>query len=847
MLNLIGVAKLLSSRNNTKSSAVVFIALLTLSAAVAVTPAFAQKTYTAVPDRDTGTVVGVSPKLVGLTQPVLINIMTYPAPSGPTYFAQGSFISELINGLNGISVTITKPDGTKETFMPIDETLEHVGIKIPGLAQIVGSLQFQYTPDQVGNWSVTASFAGTTYTTDKQYANLNLSVYYKPSSTRVAETFTVQEDIVLAGILNGWPWSPLPTAYWTNPVSTNNREWAAISGDWTQPGYDAGITNYNPYSKAPSSPHILWAKQVSLGGLPGGVWGSLPNSGGGGAATVVLEGKIYQGGTSGFDCIDLRTGQKLWSAPGSVTLAQRIDPAYQTATQVNEGAIAAWLWGIGSSAWTRYDPMSGNVLQTITGVPSPSTILGQTRLPDTRFTEADPIIWVTQFGGWNTTLPLKYAFENLIKWDFSKLTTTIGFNQVTSNNWTDGIVWNVSIRQPDGVGIGDGRTSIRVYPFPEAGVVMVRSHDDEQIAMGFDYNTGQYLWRNDKMILDIGLGREAFGPNGPYVVIDGATQNFVAYNVKTGQEQWRASCGELPWSILPTMDSILNIEDGVWYAASYDGHVYAYDYQSGDVIWQSDYYGAEDESIYGTQPFGGGMAGADGKLYFSTATVYSLMPRTRFHALVAIDEATGNYIWKLPIGAQPKAIADGYLVATDTDNGMQYCIGKGQTATTVAAGPAVGSGVTIQGTVMDMSPGAPNTPAVSDADMSVWMDYLYGQNATLLNSPPALHGVEVELRALNSDGTVVDLGTVSTDSAGHFVKTWVPSSEGTYTIYAAFAGSDSYWSSSEETGLSVGPAAEIPSQQPAAEAPDYTLLLYAILVVGIIAIMLALVIIFRKH
>ena len=34
---------------------------------------------------------------------------------------------------------------------------------------------------------------------------------------------------------------------------------------------------------------------------------------------------------------------------------------------------------------------------------------------------------------------------------------------------------------------------------------------------------------------------------------------------------------------------------------------------------------------------------------------------------------------------------------------------------------------------MDMSPGAPNTPAVSEEDMVEWMDYMYGQNATLLN------------------------------------------------------------------------------------------------------------------
>jgi len=50
---------------------------------------------------------------------------------------------------------------------------------------------------------------------------------------------------------------------------------------------------------------------------------------------------------------------------------------------------------------------------------------------------------------------------------------------------------------------------------------------------------------------------------------------------------------------------------------------------------------------------------------------------------------------------------------------------------------------------MDMSPGAEKTPCVSDADMDEWMDYLYGQNATLLNDPPKPEGVSVRLSAID--------------------------------------------------------------------------------------------------
>ena len=50
-----------------------------------------------------------------------------------------------------ISVTITAPDGTTETFMPIDMTLvEFWRISIPGQAQIVGHLEFITNCNKLG-------------------------------------------------------------------------------------------------------------------------------------------------------------------------------------------------------------------------------------------------------------------------------------------------------------------------------------------------------------------------------------------------------------------------------------------------------------------------------------------------------------------------------------------------------------------------------------------------------------------------------------------------------------------------------------------------------------------------
>ena len=112
--------------------AISLILLLSLSCFI---PIAISKTYTAMPDRDTGTIVGVSPTLIGLDQEVIINIMTYPAPSGPTYFAQ-DMVGGLLGGFSNISVTLTHPDGTKETFMPIDESLAHADLPVPGQQQL---------------------------------------------------------------------------------------------------------------------------------------------------------------------------------------------------------------------------------------------------------------------------------------------------------------------------------------------------------------------------------------------------------------------------------------------------------------------------------------------------------------------------------------------------------------------------------------------------------------------------------------------------------------------------------------------------------------------------------------
>jgi hypothetical protein len=232
----------------------------------------------------------------------------------------------------------------------------------------------------------------------------------------------------------------------------------------------------------------------------------------------------------------------------------------------------------------------------------------------------------------------------------------------------------------------------------------------------------------------------------------------------------------------------------------------------------------------------------------------------RLSTLVCVNATTGDITYTLNGGIFPVAAANGYVLGVGEYDGNLYCLGKGPTKTTVEApltSIPLGESIVIKGNVLDMSPAAqdyaskvrfPNgVPAVADEEMSEWMDYLYMQNATLLNNPPKPKGVSVRLSAIDPNNNVIDIGTVTSDSGGMFKKLWTPSIEGEYTIYATFDGSNSYWGSYSETALGVVAAPAAATPEPPQAPPDYTALMYGILVAVIIAIVIGLIALFRKR
>ena len=826
-------------RNKSK---IAIATLLTLSFAVsmfAVLPNVKSQIIT-FPDRPTTAYLSVNPTLIGLNQPLTVNLQVYPPPLGPNY-ESGTLLTGH-GGLNGLhfenlTVTFTRPDGSKDTFMPEEGT---TALQLdPGMTEEVGTLWFTYKPSQVGTWSVSFTFPGQSYTF------LNWTVYYRPSTSRTI-TFTVQQDPVQIGL----PPVALPTRYWERPINAQYREWYQISGDWI-PRYINRwniFTTFNPYSTAPNSAHIVWKRPSALGGLiGGGDWGSTSYSYGhgvvGGAAGpfMIWNGRAYYTipGMTGTEtnCVSLYSGSSIFNISASVTdgqLAAVVAPVLSLgvtgAGESFAGSATPYMWSFSATTgWTVYNMWTGALVRTIT-----------TNIPGlgTPVWFDDNICYVLRQGTWNpTTLRRPYNF--LIKWNMSK---------VTGNNWLTGVEWNVTLKQPDGTGPGEGSRGSILTLLPTLGAsgTAAVTTVGEAMVYAYDMNTGNQLWTHD-----VGWSQQSFQPWTPdenYVAFDTAEMVFRCLNPTTWNQLWEAQIGEYPWGSNTGVRQTYAY--GNMYTVSYDGYLRCTDFTTGDIEW-SFFTGNTTETVFETWAPVGSIA-ADGKIYFATSEHSPSQPRTRGNKLFCVDAFTGEGLWNISLaGNTAGVIADGYLIASNEYTGLMYCIGKGQTETTVAApltAISLGQSLTVQGTVMDLSPASAGTPAISDEDMSAWMNYLHMQTPTPMTSPDDdgwgtpvnPKGVEVSLDAVDPNNNFVHIATVTSDSSGLYSHMWKPEVPGKYTVIATFAGSESYWASYAETAVSVDEAPTV--TPPAEQVPTDFTPMYAALAVSVIAIIVAIAI-----
>ena len=358
--------------------------------------------------------------------------------------------------------------------------------------------------------------------------------------------------------------------------------------------------------------------------------------------------------------------------------------------------------------------------------------------------------------------------------------------------------------------------------------------------------------------------------DGVWTTFTKETMQWTGYSLDSGEQLWQTD-SENAWDMYGDNAAVAY---GNLYTTGYGGILYCYDIKTGTLKWTYTASNVGHESPYGDNyPLSIGAI-SDGKVFLYSTEHSPTKPLWRGSSIRAIDVNDGTELWKIQDFNMGMGIANGILISGNEYNNMIEAYGKGPSATTVAASPGMGNAMTIQGTVTDQSPGqtclgvpAAGTPAIADQYMEQWMEYLYMQQAMPTNAT----GVPVTLFISDQNGNVVDTLQTTSDISGHYAVSWTPSSQGLYTVTAAFDGTNSYGPSTGVTSIAVGASSAQPSvtstptptTQPPTQAPttptatpspiipptgtSYTALYVAVAAVVIICVVAAVAVILRRR
>jgi outer membrane protein assembly factor BamB len=740
--------------------------------------------------------LAANPNPVGVNQVVDVTILMQPIPPKAT------------DKFHEMTVTITKPDGTTET-------------KGPFTSSPIGSQYFTYYPTMIGTYKLQFSYPGETFTVGTG------------TSTYKSAVSPITELVVQQTAISPYQEDPVPTDYWTRPINAQHRNWWSISGNWLMRAYNSAyssfgeVLGYNPYSPATRSPHVMWTKELTLGGLIGGEYSSYSYYAGHSyepklAPPIIMNGrmyyKIYQSGFSGstgsigtgFVCVDLRTGQEIFkNTQGVVSHGQVFN--FLSANQM--GGIA-YLWDIFplvisgavptvvAGQYKVYDAFTGDLYMTFDKALGGEVIYGE-----------DGTIFV---------YTLNSAQGWFSMWNSSKAFQANGFMQGQASgliqyrprsgtyNWSSGLQWNVTVppRSITTPGYGLNFAAISRKMSDNVIIAFAGGVTEARLHVAYSLTTGQELWAIDRA----GPYPQFFAMGeGIYAQFNPVDMTWIGYDIQTGQQLWVSDPMEYPWGQYVANSIGGVIANGIMYVGGMDGYLHAYDITNGKKLWKFSSGNAGLETPYGSWPMGSGPIVAGGVVYCGTGEHSPTNPLFRGAKLFALDAKTGQEIWRINGWFSIDAIADGYLVGYNLYDNRIYCFGKGPSETTVSAPQTSvpqGTNVVISGTVTDQSTGQPNTPAISDENMGAYMAHLKEQQTLDMAH---VSGVPVSLTAHAPDGSSVNIGTVVSNSYGQFSTMWSPPGSGLYQIVADFKGTDSYGSSVGSTALGVVAASEAQS------------------------------------
>jgi len=817
---------------------------------------------------DTWAYIVAQPNPIGVSQPVFVTMWIDKVPPG----ANGPWGPRW----HGMAVKITKPDGTIQNIGPFD-------------SDSVGGAWTQFTPDQIGTYTLDFTFPGQTvenenptpYSAQPTGAAF-INDTYRPSSA--STTLTVQEEPI--GRTYGD--APLPTGYWERPINSMNRDWAPIAGNWL--GLDStsfGFTgmyshqgNFMPYSTAPNTAHVVWTRPIAFGGQIGGEFGTedlqLYATGTAYEAkfgAVIINGILYYTEYPGastnpgeLKAVNMRNGEEIWSRQQKsdyhtlkcgmvynfITGDQYGGHAYLFTANTDTPGFIVNIYE--PPVWSMYDAMTGEWILDIANQSAGTLITG----------ENGEILSYSTSGGmlslWNASRCIQEGSWDLFHAIYTPLETWRP-PQGATIDWNGGIEWSVPVAAPGGVNcVTDG---VIVTAFDEGGPFGVPggAQTGWRVDTGYSADTGAVLWGpiNRTLTPWVALALYSVSGEGIYTEFNRNDLTIIAYELQTGQKRWGPTLPEdNPWGYYDfTADIVIGY--GKVYKFGLGGAVYCYDVETGDRLWKWDTGSAGLDTPYGIWPLGTWVSHhilADGKLYVRSGHDYT-PPVWKGAKLYCIDAETGEEVWSslsFDIVGSP-ALHDGYMLWMNGYDNQVYCYNKGPSATTITApnlGIPQGTSMMISGMVTDESPGTKETlltarfpngvPAVSDESQSGWMEYLYQQQ----QFPADAIGVDVTLDVIDANGNFRNIGTATSDTSGFYSMEWMPDIPGKYTVIATFAGSEAYYASYAEAAFVVDQAPEPTAPPEATPAPMTDTYVVGTGIAVIAAIAVAVLLILRK-
>jgi len=770
-------------RSKSKLSTIALILLLTISATLVALPA---ATAQDAPEQNTYAFLGAMPNPVGVTQPVLLHV-------GIT-----DYLSSYDMGWEGLTITIVDPEG-------IETSIEDIR------TDSTGGTGRMFTPMKVGTYILQTHFPTQTVPVQAFYSPVAQDVTY------LASVSDPLELVVQADSIPYYPGHSLPSEYWTRPIDAQLREWNRIAGSWLETNRRAPEVKTGN-DDAPETAHILWTTPLAIGGLAGIETGEHQFDCGDAYAGKFDNRLIVSGifmyrtdpvvSPTQTIAVDLRTGEELWRHDFLFSFGQ----VYYH-DSINRHAVYSYVWRDVGSTLMAYDPLTGQWAYNITNQPSGTRMFGS----------KGEILY------YNVNLRNGYMTMWNSSWAYMEGTTSMGqaWNVLhTSINATErGNQWNITIPTglPGGtkaVKLGDrvfgaSLTSEAVYTWAfnlapgHEGALLFNKTWNAPAA----WATGNLTLEENSVSID----------DGAYTMWTKQNRQYYGFSTETGNYLWGPTPSEnylnvYGWTSFGERPTL--IYDGKLYSTGVSGIVYCYDVLNGTVLWTYEAYDPYQEYLFGNNWWMFLQYITDGKVYLGSLEHSAIDPKPRGAPFVCLDATTGDVIWRAnglfrqTMWGGISIIGDSVIATMDTYDQRIYAIGKGPSTITAESplmGVPIGTSVTIQGTVTDVSPGTtserlllrfPNgVPVVSDESMSDWMLYVYKQF-----EKPDVTGVEVKLEAIDPNGNYLQLGAATTDASGKYGFSFEPDMEGQYMIMATFYGSGGYYGSTTTTYVTVDPA-----------------------------------------